>query len=169
MKNRVENRASKKDDDHESEILLASYRNLNDFLCSFLSRLLPTHNYVVRRRYPLEKILNIEFQKTQIAGSSDSIFYKGSIEEIFTNRKKNDFVLLRRSGSKFHSLFFLWPREFFVHLEHGHFSLRRLFRFQLRSRRLYHFLVQCGKKNSTNIKFLGRTTLIRCGSVFRES
>ncbi|CAF1576458.1 unnamed protein product, partial [Adineta ricciae] len=59
--NRILSRLTKKGEEHESEILLASYRNLNEFLCAFMSQSLPIYSYTVRHRYFLEKILNIEF------------------------------------------------------------------------------------------------------------
>ena len=66
--------------EHESEILMASYRNLNEFLCAFINHALPIYNYVVRRRFLMEKIFNCEFQRPKssvLHGDTDSVFYIG--------------------------------------------------------------------------------------------
>jgi len=59
---------------------MASYRNLNEFLCAFINHSLPTYNYSIKDRFLLEKILNYEFQvlpPTGTLGQSDSIFFVG--------------------------------------------------------------------------------------------
>ena len=83
---------TKKHEEHESEILLASYRNLNDFLTSFISHTLPTYNYIVRGRRLLEKILNCEFRIRNIAadgqGEAESTFFIGKEEQILIIKEK---------------------------------------------------------------------------------
>jgi hypothetical protein len=59
---------------------MASYRNLNEFLCAFINHSLPSYNYVIRDRFLIEKILNYEFQyanPTGTPGQLDSIFFVG--------------------------------------------------------------------------------------------
>ncbi|CAF1345544.1 unnamed protein product [Adineta steineri] len=76
--NRILTRLTKKGDEHECEILLASYRNLNEFLCAFINQSLPTYSYSIRPRVFLEKILNCElrFRNTPISQEqTESIFY----------------------------------------------------------------------------------------------
>ena len=68
---------SKKEEDHESDILFVSYRNLNEFLCAFITRSLPTYQYTIRRRLMWERIFNREFQKGVLNDSSDSQFFTG--------------------------------------------------------------------------------------------
>ncbi len=81
---------TKKNDEHESEILLASYRNLNDFLCSFIDHLLPNYNYSIRARVLLEKILNWEFRVnlSGLNGQTESVFFIGKLKKIEQNIKK---------------------------------------------------------------------------------
>jgi len=43
-------------------MLLQSYQNLNGFLCAFIDQSLATHQYFIRNRYFLEKIIDYEFQ-----------------------------------------------------------------------------------------------------------
>jgi hypothetical protein len=69
-----------KNDEKESDILMGSYRNLNEFLCAFINHSLPTYNYTIRDRFLIEKILNYEFQFSNIsgpAGQTDSVFFYG--------------------------------------------------------------------------------------------
>ncbi|CAF1194078.1 unnamed protein product [Rotaria sordida] len=76
--NRILTRLNKKIEEREANILLASYRGLNEFLCAFINRSLPTYTYVIRPRWLLEKILNCEFRNTRTSASLDqteSIFY----------------------------------------------------------------------------------------------
>jgi len=58
---------------------LASYQNLNEFLCAFIDHSLPMHNYFVRGRLLLEKIFNIEFRVGKLDGSgrTESLFLIG--------------------------------------------------------------------------------------------
>ncbi|CAF4483081.1 unnamed protein product, partial [Rotaria sp. Silwood2] len=75
---RILTRSNKKIEERESEILLASYRGLNEFLCAFINRSLPTYNYIIRPRWMLEKLLNCEFRSTrtsELLDKTDSIFY----------------------------------------------------------------------------------------------
>ena len=65
--------ATKKGNEHESEILLASYQNLNDFLCKFIEHALPTYNYSIRPRVLFEKILNWEFRFGNLRGAAEYI------------------------------------------------------------------------------------------------
>ncbi len=51
--------ATKKGDEHESDILLVSYQNLNDFLCKFIDHSLPIYNYSVRARVKPEIISDL--------------------------------------------------------------------------------------------------------------
>ncbi|CAF4149360.1 unnamed protein product, partial [Rotaria sp. Silwood1] len=46
---RILTRVNKKIEERESEILLVSYRGLNEFLCAFINRSLPTYPYTIRR------------------------------------------------------------------------------------------------------------------------
>jgi hypothetical protein len=72
--------ATKKADEHESEILLTSYQNLNEFLCKFIDHSLPIYNYSIRGRVLFEKILNYEFRIGNLRGLSDqteSVFLIG--------------------------------------------------------------------------------------------
>ena len=72
--------ATKKGDEHESEILLSSYQNLNDFLCKFINHSIPIYNYSVRARVFLEKVVNCEFRIGKSRGSSEhteSVFLIG--------------------------------------------------------------------------------------------
>ena len=69
-----------KNEEHESEILMASYRNLNEFLCAFINHSLPTYNYGIRDRTLMEKILNTEFlilNPSGPGGQVDSVFFVG--------------------------------------------------------------------------------------------
>jgi len=73
-------RAPKKVEEHESEILMTSYRNLNDFLCAFINHSLPTYKYTIRDRFLIEKILNYEFlvpNLTNPLGQMESTFFVG--------------------------------------------------------------------------------------------
>jgi hypothetical protein len=72
--------ATKKGEEHESEILLSSYQNLNDFLCKFVDHSLPIYNYSVRGRVLWEKILNCEVRIGNLRGVSEyteSVFLIG--------------------------------------------------------------------------------------------
>ena len=69
---------------NDSEILMTSYRNLNDFLCAFINRSLPTHNYYIRDRIFLEKLFNYEFQAATRPGAPepiDNFFFVGQFNE----------------------------------------------------------------------------------------
>ncbi len=66
--------------ERHTDILLESYHNLNSFLCAYIDRSLPTHQYFIRNRYFLEKIFNYEFQIGMGAGFEglmDSLFFVG--------------------------------------------------------------------------------------------
>lgn len=61
---------------------MASYRNLNEFLCAFINQSLPMYNYVIRDRYFFEKLFNYEFQVAAPVGTQghiDSLFFVGMI------------------------------------------------------------------------------------------
>ncbi len=49
-------------------MLLQSYQNLNGFLCAFIDQSLATHQYFIRNRYFLEKIIDYEFQGRATSG-----------------------------------------------------------------------------------------------------
>jgi len=73
-------RGKKKSDEQESEILMASYRHLNEFLCAFVNHSLPTYHYTIRERFLWEKLLNYEFYYTNnsLQGTqSESVFFVG--------------------------------------------------------------------------------------------
>ncbi|CAF5226549.1 unnamed protein product, partial [Rotaria magnacalcarata] len=55
-------RRARDNKEYFTDILLQSYQNLNKFLCAFIDHALPTHQYVIRNRYFLEKVFNFEFQ-----------------------------------------------------------------------------------------------------------
>ena len=69
---------------------MASYRNLNEFLCAFINHSLPAYNYIIRDRFFLEKLLNYEFQAPNSVGGAiqvDSVFFVGKSNQIYKNRK----------------------------------------------------------------------------------
>ncbi|CAF0975904.1 unnamed protein product [Adineta ricciae] len=77
--NRMLTNTTQKNSEQESEALMRSYKNLNEFLCSFIDHASPTYNYIVRDRFFIEKILNYEFpvasELTGTTGASGSIFF----------------------------------------------------------------------------------------------
>ncbi|UJR08253.1 hypothetical protein I4U23_012526 [Adineta vaga] len=115
--NRILTRLTKKGEEHESEILLASYRNLNEFLCAFINQSLPIYNYSVRQRLFFEKILNLElglrttlntneqtestflidadrnFSKTIFAGYENSFFIWNTATFLFIDYFASNYVL----------------------------------------------------------------------------
>jgi meckelin len=60
--NRIRLQGNNRKDEHESDVLMASYRTLNEFLCSFINHSLINYNYVVLDRTFWEKVLNYEFR-----------------------------------------------------------------------------------------------------------
>ncbi|CAF1102428.1 unnamed protein product, partial [Didymodactylos carnosus] len=69
---RIASRPRKKKDDfeHESETMMNSCRNLNDFLGAFIDHSLTNLDYNVRERLLMEKIVNFEFRPY-----ADTVFY----------------------------------------------------------------------------------------------
>ena len=133
---------SKKEEEHESDILLVSYRNLNEFLCAFIKRSLPTYTYSIRRRFFWERIFNREFLKAALSESSDSTFFAGKRT---TSLAPFLICLSLRSRSKCGQSVVSRPRELTVHVEHGHLSPGGLFCLQLCSRSHYYLHFECGK------------------------
>jgi hypothetical protein len=89
---------TKKSDEHESDILLASYRSLNEFLCAFIDQSLPIYNYSIRTRLLFEKILNCEFRvgiPRDLSGRTESLFLIGKWK-YQKNFKKNNFLFFNR-------------------------------------------------------------------------
>ncbi|CAF3358734.1 unnamed protein product [Rotaria socialis] len=76
---RMLSRVNKKNDERVSDVLLTSYKNLNEFFCAFIDHSLPAYNYVVRQRWLLEKILNFEFtdsvKRSAPPNEAECIFY----------------------------------------------------------------------------------------------
>ncbi len=61
-------------------MLLQSYHSLNGFLCTFIDRSLVSHQYIIRNRYLLEKILNYEFPvrgASALTGQMDNLLFIG--------------------------------------------------------------------------------------------
>ncbi|CAF0826220.1 unnamed protein product [Adineta steineri] len=70
-------RTIKKSAENSLDVLMKSYKNLNEFLCSFIDHALPSHNYIVRDRTFIEKLLNYEFQQaipSVLQGESRNVF-----------------------------------------------------------------------------------------------
>ena len=69
-----------KTDDNYTQVLLQSYQNLNGFLCAFVDRSLPLHQYYVRNRFLLEKLLDHEFQideSSEFIGRVNNVLFIG--------------------------------------------------------------------------------------------
>ena len=81
---------AQKSSEQEFEALMRSYKNLNEFLCSFIDHASPTYNYIVRDRFFIEKILNYEFQvafdPTGTTGATGSIFFVGKFSRKTTSK-----------------------------------------------------------------------------------
>ncbi|CAF3770661.1 unnamed protein product [Rotaria sp. Silwood1] len=74
---RILTRVNKKIEERESEILLVSYRGLNEFLCAFINRSLPTYPYTIRHRNLFENLLNCEFRTantSELLDHTESLF-----------------------------------------------------------------------------------------------
>ncbi|CAF3088811.1 unnamed protein product [Rotaria socialis] len=82
----VRQRRARGDKEHFADILLQSYQNLNKFLCAFIGHALPTHQYVIRNRYFLEKVFNFEFPVALGPDLTDTIdnFFFVDDENVFT-------------------------------------------------------------------------------------
>ncbi|CAF4190136.1 unnamed protein product, partial [Rotaria sordida] len=80
-------RKMREDFERYTNILLQSYQDLNIFLCGFIDHSLPSHEYVIRNRFFLEKILNYEFRappKSNFEGQIDNLLFVDN-EKNFTN------------------------------------------------------------------------------------
>ena len=81
---------TQKNSEQESEALMRSYKNLNEFLCSFIDHASPTYNYIIRDRFFIEKILNYEFpvapEPTGAVGATGSIFFVGKFPRKTTSK-----------------------------------------------------------------------------------
>lgn len=158
---------TKKGEEHESEILLASYRTLNDFLCAFINKSLPIYSYAVRQRLFFEKILNFELGlKTDrdSQGNVQSVFLIGRQRE--TRAMRTRLFALQRLRPELHPHTVRRLREFAVHLEHRHVSVRRLLRHELRPRRDHHLPAELRKEETIDRR---ASTSICFVSVRRET
>ncbi|CAF5117638.1 unnamed protein product, partial [Rotaria sp. Silwood1] len=66
-------RKVREDVERYTNMLLQSYQNLNGFLCAFIDHSLSSHEYIIRNRYLIEKLLNYEFRvrtKSNFQGQS---------------------------------------------------------------------------------------------------
>jgi len=126
-------RAPKKVEEHESEILMTSYRNLNDFLCAFIDHSLPKYNYTIRDRYFIEKILNYEFQVPTPVGLDeqvDSIFFVGKFNKINKNRnliliffvQDNERNFTRAMFAGHENSLFIWNMATFLFIDYFAFN-----------------------------------------------
>lgn len=80
------NMPTRGNEQNDTDILMAAYRNLNDFLCAFINHSLPTHNYYIRDRLFLEKLFNYEFQAATRPGTPapiDNVFFVGKFIQQF--------------------------------------------------------------------------------------
>ncbi|CAF2968602.1 unnamed protein product [Rotaria sp. Silwood2] len=79
-------RKVRQDFERYTDMLLQSYQNLNGFLCAFIDHSLPSHEYRIRNRYLLEKILNYEFRvrtRSDLEGQIDNLLFIDN-EKTFT-------------------------------------------------------------------------------------
>lgn len=78
---RTNNRiATRQVNQNDANIIMESYRHLNDFLCAFINHSLPQYDYVIRKRSFLEKLLNYEFENSNPNGlyeEEESVFFIG--------------------------------------------------------------------------------------------
>ena len=73
-------RRTREDNERYNEMLLQSYQFLNGFLCAFINHSVHGHQYFIRNRYLLEKLIDYEFQlplRSPIAGALENIFLTG--------------------------------------------------------------------------------------------
>ncbi|CAF3878723.1 unnamed protein product [Rotaria sp. Silwood1] len=79
-------RKVREDFERYTNMLLQSYQNLNRFLCAFIDHSLPSHEYIIRNRYLIEKLLNYEFRvrtRSNFQGQSDNFLFIDN-EKTFT-------------------------------------------------------------------------------------
>lgn len=55
-------RKTREDAERYTDMLLQSYQTLNGFLCAYIDRSLSAHQYEIRKRFFLEKMLDYEFR-----------------------------------------------------------------------------------------------------------
>jgi hypothetical protein len=66
-------------------MLLQSYQTLNGFLCAFIDHSLASHQYHIRNRFLLERLLNTEFQvraASRTPGYIDNLLFIGKKSSI---------------------------------------------------------------------------------------
>ena len=88
-------------------MLLQSYQSLNGFLCTFIDRSLVSHQYIIRNRYLLEKILNYEFQvrgTSALTGQMDNLLFVGKKTKLRKNQ--NEYFSLIDNEKTFTRLLF---------------------------------------------------------------
>jgi len=73
FENQIRSHKTRKDEERESEILLVSYRNLNEFLMQFIEHSIPIYDYSIRRRVLVEQIFNWDFRTK----STENVFLIG--------------------------------------------------------------------------------------------
>lgn len=79
-------RRTREDNERYNEMLLHSYQSLNGFLCAFINHSVRGHQYFIRNRYLLEKLINYEFQvplRSSIVGVLENIFLTGQSSFVF--------------------------------------------------------------------------------------
>ncbi|CAF1664968.1 unnamed protein product, partial [Didymodactylos carnosus] len=90
--NRIAARQNKKGNEHESEIIMSSYQNLNDFLGAFIDHSLTNLDYTIRERLLMERLLNYEFQSQY----GDNLFYSDNDRNfersIFAGKESSLFI-----------------------------------------------------------------------------
>ncbi|CAF3802666.1 unnamed protein product [Rotaria magnacalcarata] len=80
-------RKTRLDAERYTDLLLQSYQNLNGFLCAFIDHSLSSHQYILRNRFLLERMLDYEFRvrtRSDFDGQIDNFLYVDN-EKTFTN------------------------------------------------------------------------------------
>ncbi|CAF3394308.1 unnamed protein product [Rotaria socialis] len=80
-------RKTRQDAERYTDLLLQAYQNLNGFLCAFIDQSLSSHQYILRNRFFLERILDYEFRvrtRSDFDGQITNFFFTDN-EKTFTN------------------------------------------------------------------------------------
>ncbi|CAF3900474.1 unnamed protein product [Rotaria sordida] len=101
--------------EQEAELLMRSYRNLNEFLCAFITHSLPNDRYTIYRRSFLEKLLNHEFQNP----ASLTLSVNDQESRLFIDGEKN---FTRSLFTGHENSLFIWNAATFLFIDYFAFN-----------------------------------------------